>query len=271
MGGLIKAALALLIVLLLFVAFFLLVSLEYPIASHAALVTFWDEMKWNLLTLVIDVFVVVIGVSYILEVRDDKKWEPARRLVSENGTLAIAWMTHAGFHCFITEGVSPEHQQTQMRAIFLKKFISHIQRFEESIHLCNSGLGKDLMPLATEAVWKMKQIVPIFHYLLFAKEKQSANEAVLYEVPELLMSEICELGSRLGKLFDVKLDSWMVVDYRQSVDSMVDFIARHHHIYQHGNLPRGVKYNLLHVYDANMLRAVEGGAGISQVRLFTEN
>lgn len=271
MGGLMKAALGLVIVLLLFVAFFLLVSLEYPSASNAALVTFWDEMKWNLLTLVIDVFVVVIGVSYILEVRDDKKWEPARRLVSENGALAIAWMTHAGYHCFKTEGVSPEHQHTQMRLIFLKKFIAHIQRFEESIHLCNAGLGKDLMPLATEAVWKMKQVVPIFNYLLFAKETQSANEAVLYEVPKLLISEVCELGSRLGQLFDTKLEQWMVVDAKQAVDSMLDFIARHHHIYQQGELPRGVKYNLLHVYDANMLRAVKGGDGISQVKLFTEN
>jgi hypothetical protein len=271
MDGLIKATLWVVFVLLLCVAFFLLVSLEYPVASNAALVTFWDQMKWNLLTLVIDVFVVVIGVSYILEVRDDKKWEPARRLVSENGAHAIAWMTHAGYHCFKTEGVSPEHQHTQMRAIFLKKFIGHIQKFEESIHLCNAGLGKDLMPVATEAIWKMKQIVPIFSYLLFAKDRQSANEAVLYEVPKLLMSEVCELGGRLAQLFDTKLESWMVVDCTQAVDSMLDFIERHHHIYEQGELFRGVKYNLLHVYDANMLRAFEGGAGISRIELYSEN
>ena len=271
MGRLGKAALGLVIVSLLFLAFFLLLSLEFPVASNTTLVTFWEGMKWNLLTLLIDVFVVVIGVSYILEVRDDKKWQPARRLVSENGALAAAWMTHAGFHCFKTEGVNPEHQHTQIRLIFLKKFIAHIQRFEESIHLCNAGLGKDLMPLATEAVWKMKQIVPIFNYLLFAKETQSANEAVLYDVPKLLMSEVCELGNRLGQLFDTKLESWVVVDLELAVDSMLDFIDRHQHIYLQGVLPRTVKYNLLHVYDANMLRTVAGGGGISQVKLYTEN
>ncbi|NMX94727.1 MULTISPECIES: hypothetical protein [unclassified Pseudomonas] len=227
-------------------------------------------MKWNLLTLVIDVVVVVVGVSYVLEVRDDKKWEPARKLVSENGALAAAWMAHAGHYCFKTDGVALEHQHPDMRVIFLRKFINHINRFEESIHLCNAGLGKDLMPIATEAVWKMKQVVPIFNYLFFAMSKQSARQAVLYEIPEKIMLEVFELGQRMQRMYDAKIDEWLVSDPQISIGSMTDFIDRHHHIYLIGSLKDGVKYDLLHVFDANMLRTFPGGRGIDRVNLFTD-
>ncbi|VVN70928.1 hypothetical protein PS718_00422 [Pseudomonas fluorescens] len=270
MGGFLRLLFGFLIVALLLGAFYILAGLEFPTETSAAMQTLWSEMKWNLLTLIIDVVVVVLGVSYVIGLLDDKKWEPARRLVSENGTLATAWMAHAGYHCFITEGVEPQHQVPQMRAIFLNKFISHINRFEESIHLCNAGLGKELMPLATEAVWKMKQIVPIYSYLFFAMEKQSSNEAFMYEVPKQLILEVHELGLKIQEAFESPLDAWFVNDPQKTIDSITDFVARHHHIYLPGTIPRGVNYNLLHVYDTNMLRTVDSKIGIKVVKLFTD-
>lgn len=233
-------------------------------------IVFWAEMKWNLLTSLIDFVVVVLGVGLLISFLDDRKWLPARQLVAQNGADAAAWCIHAGHYCFATEGVLPEHQSLQMRKIFLDKFQNQILRFEESIHLCNAGLGKDLMPAVTEAVWNMKKVIPIYAYLLSTLTPETKGQGHVFAIPEALLSQIAEYGEKMCRVFNLKRASWFVTDPQRSVESMQDFVRRNQLIYLEGAVPKTVNCKVLNLYDADMLRTMNGAENIKNVRLFSD-
>ncbi|WP_025168065.1 hypothetical protein [Pseudomonas syringae] len=248
--------------------FYLRVNHEQELTAN--MTVFWAEMKWNLLTSLIDFVVVVLGVGFLISFLDERKWLPARQLVAQNGANAAAWCVHAGHHCFATEGVSLEHQNLQMRQIFLQKFQNQILRFEESIHLCNAGLGKDLMPAATEAIWNMKKIIPVYAYLLSTLTPETNGQGHIFAVPESLLRHISEYGDKMVKEFGLNREPWLVTDPKRSVSSMKDFVQRNKLIYLEGTIPEEVDFKLLNLYDADMLRALSGAKNIEAVRLFSD-
>lgn len=251
-----------------YVLFYLKVNHGLEFAENLAV--FWTEMKWNLLTSVIDFVVVVLGVGLLIGFIDDRKWLPARQLVAQNGADAAAWCVHAGHYCFATEGVLPEHRSLQMRKVFLDKFQNQIQKFEESIHLCNAGLGKDLMPAATEAVWNMKKVIPIYAYLLSTLVLETEGQGHVFAVPEGLLRQVAEYGEKMVKAFNLKRAPWFVTDPQRSVESMRDFVSRNELIYLESAVPETVNCNVLNLYDADMLRALKGAGNIEGVRLFSD-
>jgi hypothetical protein len=246
------------------------VKVNYANALDDNMAIFWAEMKWNLLTSLIDFVFVVLGVGFLVGYLDDRKWRSARKLVAQNGADAAAWCTHAGHHCFATEGVSPEHQSLQMRHIFLQKFQNQIQKFEESIHLCNSGLGKDLMPVATEAVWCMKSIIPIYAYLLSTLTAEVEGQGHVFAVPADLINQIAGHRDKMAKTFGLKVAPWFVIDPQRSVNTMRDFVKRNPLVYHEGSVPEYVSFEILNLYDTNMLRSLNGAKNIKAVRLFSD-
>lgn len=231
---------------------------------------FWSEMKWNLLNSLIDFLVVALFVPYLISIIDDRKWAPARKLVAHNGAVAAAWAMHAGYYSFKSFDEADHNGSIEMRSVFLRKFIDHLNQFESSVHLCNAGLGRDLMPTATEAVWKMKKLVPLYAYLLETLRPKVPGEGFVYQVPEQELMAIFIHGKQMLAMSGRDLDSWFVNHPDETIGMMKSFVREARDLYFDGEVPPIIPHKSLCLYDANMLRRLTGASNIQQVRIFTE-
>jgi hypothetical protein len=265
-----KAVLSLMLFVMLVVAFLSLASAFHPELVSGYRTIFWEEMKWNLLNSLIDFLVVALFVPYLISIIDDRKWAPARKLVAYNGSVAAAWAMHAGYHSFKNFGDTDRDGSIEMRSIFLSKFVDHLNQFESSVHLCNAGLGRDLMPTATNAVWNMKKLVPLYVYLLETLRPQVPGEGFVYQVPEQELMAIFSQGQQMLAISGRELDSWFVNHPDKTIEAMKSFVREAKDIYFDGQVPQIVPHKSLCLYDANMLRRLAGASNIQQVRIFTE-
>jgi hypothetical protein len=232
---------------------------------------FWAEMKWNLLSSLIDFLVVALFVPYLIGVIDDRKWSPARKLVAHNGAVATAWAMHAGYYLFKSMDEADQNGSFEMRSVFLRKFIDHLNQFESSVHLCNAGLGRDLMPTATEAVWYMKKLVPLYAYLLDTLRPKVPGEGFVYRIPEQELLTVFNHGKQMLTMSGKDLDLWFVNHPDETIGMMRSFIRERQDIYFDGQVPQKIQQNSLCLYDTDMLRRLDGALNIQRVRIFTED
>ncbi len=265
-----KALLSLMLFVVVVVACVSLAFAFYPELVSGYGSVFWAEMKWNLLNSLMDFLVVAMFVPYLISIIDDRKWAPARKLVAHNGAVAAAWAMHAGYYSFKSFDDTDRNGSIEMRSVFLRKFIDHLNQFESSVHLCNAGLGRDLMPTATEAVWNMKKLVPLYAYLLETLRPQVPGEGFVYQVPERELMAIFIQGKQMLAMSGRDLDPWLVNHPDETIGMMKSFVREAKDLYFDGEVPQIIPHKSLCLYDANMLRRLAGASNIQQVRIFTE-